>query len=311
MVSTATKVGQFTFANCLMNAAGVHCMTKEELAEVEASAAGSFVTKTGTLDARPGNPEPRYVNVPLGSINSMGLPNNGFEYYLDYVIELQKQPNTKNHFLSLVGLSPEETHTILKKVQDSDYEGLVELNLSCPNVPGKPQIAYDFETTTEILTEVFSYFTKPLGVKLPPYFDIVHFDQAAAVFNQFPLVFVNCVNSIGNGLYIEDESVVIKPKNGFGGIGGDYIKPTALANVHAFYQRLKPEIQIIGTGGVKSGRDAFEHILCGASMVQVGTALQKEGVAVFDRITKELKEIMEEKGYETLEDFRGKLHYID
>ena len=282
MVSTATKVGQFTFANCLMNAAGVHCMTKEELAEVEASAAGSFVTKTGTLEARPGNPEPRYVNVPLGSINSMGLPNNGFEYYLDYVIELQKQPNTKNHFLSLVGLSPEETHTILKKVQESDYEGLVELNLSCPNVPGKPQIAYDFETTTEILTEVFSYFTKPLGVKLPPYFDIVHFDQAAAVFNEFPLVFVNCVNSIGNGLYIEDESVVIKPKNGFG-----------------------------GTGGVKSGRDAFEHILCGASMVQVGTALQKEGVAVFDRITKELKEIMEEKGYETLEDFRGKLHYID
>ena len=311
MVSTATKVGQFTFDNCLMNAAGVHCMTKEELAEVEASAAGSFVTKTGTLEARPGNPEPRYVNVPLGSINSMGLPNNGFEYYLDYVIELQKQPNTKNHFLSLVGLSPEETHTILKKVQESDYEGLVELNLSCPNVPGKPQIAYDFETTTEILTEVFSYFTKPLGVKLPPYFDIVHFDQAAAVFNQFPLVFVNCVNSIGNGLYIEDESVVIKPKNGFGGIGGDYIKPTALANVHAFYQRLNPEIQIIGTGGVKSGRDAFEHILCGASMVQVGTALQKEGVAIFDRITKELKEIMEEKGYDTLEDFRGKLHYID
>ena len=33
MVSTATKVGQFTFSNCLMNAAGVHCMTKEELAE--------------------------------------------------------------------------------------------------------------------------------------------------------------------------------------------------------------------------------------------------------------------------------------
>ena len=56
MVSTATKVGQFTFSNCLMNAAGVHCMTKEELAEVEASAAGSFVTKTGTLEARPGNP---------------------------------------------------------------------------------------------------------------------------------------------------------------------------------------------------------------------------------------------------------------
>lgn len=311
MVSTATRIGDFQFDNCLMNAAGVFCMTREELEKVESSAAGSFVTKTATLEARAGNPEPRYVNTDLGSINSMGLPNNGLDYYLDYVIGEQNRVGSKPHVLSLVGMSPDETHTILKKVQASDYQGLVELNLSCPNVPGKPQIAYDFETTDTILKEVFSYYTKPLGIKLPPYFDIVHFDQAAAIFNKYPLVFVNCVNSIGNGLVIEDETVVIKPKNGFGGLGGDYIKPTALANVHAFYKRLNPSIQIIGTGGVKTGRDAFEHILCGASMVQLGTALQKEGTQAFDRITKELQAIMAEKGYETLEDFRGKLHYID
>ena len=311
MPSTATTIGNFAFDNCLMNAAGVCCMTRQELAEIEASAAGSFVTKTGTLEERQGNPEPRYSDTALGSINSMGLPNLGFQYYLDYVIELQDQPQSKNHFLSLVGLSPEETHIILKAVQASEYQGLVELNLSCPNVPGKPQIAYDFETTESILSEVFSYFTKPLGVKLPPYFDIVHFDQAAAVFNKYPLVFVNCINSIGNGLVIEDETVVIKPKNGFGGIGGDYVKPTALANVHAFYQRLNSSIQIIGTGGVKSGRDAFEHILCGASMVQIGTALHQEGPSIFERITNELKAIMIEKGYQSLEDFRGKLHYMN
>lgn len=310
MVSTATKIGSSTFDNCLMNAAGVYCMTREELLEIEASAAGSFVTKTGTLNARPGNPEPRYANTLLGSINSMGLPNHGYQYYLDFVTELQNNPDSKPHFLSLVGLSQDETHTILKAVEASDYKGLIELNLSCPNVPGKPQIAYDFETTEAILTEVFTYFTKPLGVKLPPYFDIVHFDQAAAVFNKFPLTFVNCINSIGNGLVIEDETVLIKPKNGFGGIGGDYVKPTALANVHAFYQRLNPSIQIIGTGGVKTGRDAFEHILCGASMVQIGTALHQEGPAIFERITSELKAIMQEKGYETLEDFRGKLNYL-
>ena len=108
----------------------------------------------------------------------------------------------------------------MKKVQESEFRGLTELNLSCPNVPGKPQIAYDFETTDRILAEVFAYFTKPLGIKLPPYFDIVHFDQAAAIFNKYPLKFVNCVNSIGNGLYIEDESVVIRPKNGLVGLVG-------------------------------------------------------------------------------------------
>ena len=311
MVSTKTSIGAFDFDNCLMNAAGVYCMTRKELEAIESSAAGSFVTKTGTLEARAGNPEPRYSNTDWGSINSMGLPNKGVDYYLDFVTELQEEGGHKNHFLSLVGMSPEETHTILKKVQDSDFKGLTELNLSCPNVPGKPQIAYDFDTTDRILSEVFAYFTKPLGIKLPPYFDIVHFDQAAAIFNKYPLKFVNCVNSIGNGLYIEDESVVIRPKNGFGGIGGEYIKPTALANVHAFYQRLNPEIQIVGTGGVLTGRDAFEHILCGASMVQIGTTLHKEGVGAFERITAELKAIMEEKGYQSLEDFRGKLHYID
>ena len=59
MVSTQTQIAGFSFDNCLMNAAGVVCMTIEEL----------------------GNPEPRYQDVPLGSINSMGLPNHGLDYY--------------------------------------------------------------------------------------------------------------------------------------------------------------------------------------------------------------------------------------
>lgn len=310
MPSLRTQIAGFSFDNCLMNAAGVACMTVEELEEVRQSAAGSFVTKTATLEARAGNPEPRYRDVPLGSINSMGLPNQGIDYYLDYLLSLQESQPEQTFFLSLVGMSPDETHTLLKKVQNSGFKGITELNLSCPNVPGKPQIAYDFETTERILGEAFSYFDKPLGIKLPPYFDIVHFDQAAEVFNRHPLKFVNCVNSIGNGMYIEDESVVIRPKNGFGGIGGEYIKPTALANVHAFYQRLNPSIQIIGTGGVYTGRDVFEHILCGASMVQIGTALHQQGVEVFERVSLGLKAIMAKKGYEKLEDFKGKLKYL-
>ena len=310
MPSLRTQIAGFSFDNCLMNAAGVACMTVEELEEVRQSAAGSFVTKTATLEARTGNPEPRYRDVPLGSINSMGLPNQGIDYYLDYLLSLQESQPERTFFLSLVGMSPDETHTLLKKVQNSGFKGITELNLSCPNVPGKPQIAYDFETTERILGEAFGYFDKPLGIKLPPYFDIVHFDQAAEVFNRHPLKFVNCVNSIGNGMYIEDESVVIRPKNGFGGIGGEYIKPTALANVHAFYQRLNPSIQIIGTGGVYTGRDVFEHILCGASMVQIGTALHQQGVEVFERVSLGLKAIMAKKGYEKLEDFKGKLKYL-
>ncbi len=179
-------------------------------------------------------------------------------------------------------------------------------------MPGKPQLAYDFEATYETLKEVFSIFSKPLGIKLPPYFDFAHFDQMADILNQFPLTYVNAINSVGNGLYIDTdkEAVVIKPKEGFGGIGGEYIKPTALANVRAFYTRLKPEIQIIGTGGIRTGQDAFEHLLCGASMLQIGTELHKEGPEIFSRITNELTQIMSEKGYASIDEFKGKLRTI-
>ncbi|HII4257529.1 TPA: dihydroorotate oxidase [Enterococcus faecium] len=313
-MSLETTFANHIFANPLMNASGVHCMTTQELDELAHSEAGAFITKSCTINERKGNPEPRYFDVPLGSINSMGLPNLGFSYYLEYALAYEKVQENQNQplFFSIAGMSVQENLEMLEKIEKSGFNGITELNLSCPNLPGKPQLAYDFEATYETLKEVFSIFSKPLGIKLPPYFDFAHFDQMADILNQFPLTYVNAINSVGNGLYIdtEQEAVVIKPKEGFGGIGGEYIKPTALANVRAFYTRLKPEIQIIGTGGIRTGQDAFEHLLCGASMLQIGTELHKEGPEIFSRIIKELTQIMSEKGYTSIDEFKGKLRTI-
>lgn len=313
-MSLETTFANHIFDNPLMNASGVHCMTTQELDELAHSEAGAFITKSCTINERKGNPEPRYFDVPLGSINSMGLPNLGFSYYLEYALAYEKVQENQNQplFFSIAGMSVQENLEMLEKIEKSGFNGITELNLSCPNVPGKPQLAYDFEATYETLKEVFSIFSKPLGIKLPPYLDFAHFDQMADILNQFPLTYVNAINSVGNGLYIdtEQEAVVIKPKEGFGGIGGEYIKPTALANVRAFYTRLKPEIQIIGTGGIRTGQDAFEHLLCGASMLQIGTELHKEGPEIFSRIIKELTQIMSEKGYTSIDEFKGKLRTI-
>ncbi|WP_077940916.1 dihydroorotate oxidase [Enterococcus faecium] len=313
-MSLETTFANHIFANPLMNASGVHCMTTQELDELAHSEAGAFIIKSCTINERKGNPEPRYFDVPLGSINSMGLPNLGFSYYLEYALAYEKVQENQNQplFFSIAGMSVQENLEMLEKIEKSGFNGITELNLSCPNVPGKPQLAYDFEATYETLKEVFSIFSKPLGIKLPPYFDFAHFDQMADILNKFPLTYVNAINSVGNGLYIdtEQEAVVIKPKEGFGGIGGEYIKPTALANVRAFYTRLKPEIQIIGTGGIRTGQDAFEHLLCGASMLQIGTELHKEGPEIFSRIIKELTQIMSEKGYTSIDEFKGKLRTI-
>jgi len=302
----STQIKEFTFQNCLMNASGALCMTEKELSALLDSNSGSLVTKSCTMNYREGNESPRYFETELGSINSMGLPNLGIEFYMKYSIENQSE---KPIFLSIAGLSLEENILMLEKIQDSSFIGLVELNLSCPNIAGKPQTGYDFERTNEVLEKVFSFYKKPLGVKLPPYFDEIHFNEMASILNKFPLYFVTCINSVGNGLYIdfETESVVIKPKNGFGGIGGKYVKPVALANVRKFYTLLNKDISIIGCGGIENGQDAFEHILCGASMLQIGTQLMKEGVSVFDRIHTELQDIMIHKNYNSIADFKGKL----
>ena len=49
MVSTKTQIAGFEFDNCLMNAAGVACMTTEELEEVKNSAAGTFCDQDSDL----------------------------------------------------------------------------------------------------------------------------------------------------------------------------------------------------------------------------------------------------------------------
>jgi dihydroorotate dehydrogenase (fumarate) len=131
----------------------------------------------------------------------------------------------------------------------------------------------------------------------------------AEVIGRCEVDFLTLINSVGNGLVVDPgtETVVIKPKGGFGGLGGAIIKPVALANVRAFWKLLEGRIPIIGTGGVTTGVDAFEHLLCGASAVQVGTVLVEEGLAVFKRLESELAARLEKKGYKSVEDCRGRL----
>jgi dihydroorotate dehydrogenase (fumarate) len=92
-------------------------------------------------------------------------------------------------------------------------------------------------------------------------------------------------------------------------LGGQYIKPVALANLFSFHEKLKDHMPLVGVGGISTGWDAFEHVLCGASLVQIGSALQREGLSVFERLNRELTDILHHKKYRSLEECRGKLQF--
>ena len=284
------------FPACMMNAAGALCVTREELEALGRSRAGAIVTKSMTLESRQGNPEPRYHGFPGGSINSMGLPNLGYRAYAELIPRLKQFG--KPVIASVAGLCEDDFITIAETINASKPD-LVEVNLSCPNIPGKPQIGYDLEASERLMKRVKKVITVPMGVKLPPYFDPAHHEQTARVIERAGVDFLSLINSVGNGLVVdpERETAVIKPKGGFGGLGGSIIKPVALANVRAFWKLFNGRLPIIGTGGVVSGTDVFEHLLCGATAVQIGTVLVEEGLGVFDRLQKELAAVLEKKGY--------------
>ena len=302
----STTIAGVRFPTCVMNAAGARCVTREELEALGRSGSGAIVTKSMTLEPRAGNPEPRYHAFPTGSINSMGLPNLGYRAYADLIPDLRQFG--KPVVASVAGLCEDDFVAIATVINQSQPD-LVEINLSCPNIPGKPQIGYDAEASVRLLRKVRRVITVPMGVKLPPYFDPVHQQEMAKALDGLGIDFLSLINSVGNGLVVdpERECPVIKPKGGFGGLGGPLIKPVALANVRAFWKLFGGRMPIIGTGGVATGTDVFEHLLCGASAVQVGTVLVEEGLGVFERLGSELAELLHRKGHPSPLACRGAL----
>lgn len=311
MTDISTSIGNIKLETCVFNASGPADETLKQLEIIAASKSSAITMKSCTLEPREGNPTPRYVNLEDGSINSMGLPNLGYKSYIKFS-RILKDKYTKPVVASISGMTTDDNIKIFKAFNDSPVD-LIEFNPGSPNTIGKPIVGYDVKAMDRLLKAVSRVSQKPLGIKLPAYFDLVHFDEIAAVIKKYPVKFITCVNSIGNGLAIDakTEKTVIKPKGGLGGIGGKYIKYTALANVRRFYEIFNGKIQIIGVGGVYSGTDAFEFILAGASAVQIGTAYLQKGPKIFERVQMELAKIMKSKNYTNLKDFQGKLKLIN
>jgi dihydroorotate dehydrogenase (fumarate) len=322
VVKSSTSVDLFEniFENCLMNASGVYCRLGKEINELILSDCGGIISKSCSINKRNGNPEPRYYENNMGTLNSMGLPNEGYEFYMDKIGKFNKP-----YVISVAGNYLLNEFTILreinKKMLIKKSKIMVEINVSCPNISGKEQLAYNFPDLDFFLSLLlnthnnhYKFSNLIIGLKLPPYFDPVHFQRLYNVISKYTCIikFLTAINSVGNALIVDykTEKTAIKPKKGLGGLGGSYIKPIALSNIWQLYNLFGDSMIIIGCGGITSGKDVFEHILCGASICQIGSQIMLEGPGCFRRINDELLEIMREKNYSTLSDFQGKLKVL-
>ena len=284
----------------IMNAAGVFDTTKDELFLLnKATNISVIVSKSCTYESRIGNEHPRYHHDSNCSVNSTGLANKGYKFYNKISSKLSKP-----YMVSVASLDKiDKMKEIVDTLATNPLILGIEINLSCPNIVGKSQPAYDFTLLDDYLKILTTDLSKPWGIKLPPYFDNQHFKQAATILKKYSPHFITCVNSIPLALHIDPitESYSIKPNYGRGGLGGTSIRQISLSNVQTFRQLMPESTTIIGCGGITSGLDLFEHILAGANLVQIGTQLIRETPnKATTRIISELVELLTTKDYKTL-----------
>ena len=220
--------------------------------------------------------------------------------------------------VSLMVESKKETwQDIVKRTIDTGCDG-IELNYGCPHGMSERgmgaavgQVPEYCEMITEWVTEVS---TIPVLVKLTPNVtDIVYPARAAKKANADGLSLINTINSI---IGIDLDTLEIKPsvagKGGHGGYAGPAVKPIALHMVSQVARDLEVNLPISGIGGINNWKDALEFILLGASSVQVCTAVMHHGFRIVEDMIDGLSNWMDEKGFKTLDEVRGKsLHRID
>jgi dihydroorotate dehydrogenase (fumarate) len=243
------------------------------------------------------------------SLNTLGYSPIPLAQTLEHIRILYEEDNggrkDKPFIVSVTGTPDEllECYRAMLKAQESIGMPLyMEVNLSCPNITGKPPPAYNHDSLLEYLTALYSASksdtTKiPIGIKTPPYTNPENFSivkAALSSFDEAPISFITATNTLGSCLLLDD---VLAPalnsadELGIGGLAGTPLHPLALGNVRLLRRMLDSEerlrgIVVIGIGGVsdKAGFNRMKSV--GAEIVGVGTALGRKGVEVFGQITK-------------------------
>lgn len=300
-----TQILSVDFEHPVMNAAGT-CKNLEgdhNVRELSRSAASAIVVGSITWNERPGNTGNVYCfDTERGfSLNSLGLPNRGAEYYRQNLPEMVRVAHDagKPLIVSVAGFTPEE-YADLCEIAFLAWVDLIEVNLGCPNVWANGQqkriVSFAPEMVGEILSKIQGKVGPhaSVGIKVSPFSDPWALREIAAIVAKSPLVkFVTTTNTFPNAWAFNPDSRINEPTItvGFAGFAGPAMKAIGLGQVKQWREALPKEIRVIGVGGVASCQDVLDYRKAGADAVQVATAFLQEGPKVFSRILTELTEI--------------------
>jgi len=257
-----------------------------------------------------GNPKPRVFRLveDQALINRLGFNNLGSENVNSRIksnmpegllgINVGPNKDTKNRLNDyLIGLRT--FHDI------ADY---ITINISSPNTENlrnfHDEVKFD-ELMSSLEKEKIKLKSKtPIVVKISP--DIS--DNQVNLISEILLRYKVSAVIVSNTTEDNRENLQNISRHQKGGLSGKPLEEKSNKLIAKFYNLLKGKTQIIGVGGVDSGKSAYNKFLAGANYVQLYTGMVFQGPNIVGKIKKELKELLINDGVTNFKEIIGKKH---
>lgn len=301
-VDLSARLGFITLKNPVIPASGTFGYGEEFQSFFPLDRLGAFVMKGVYREPRPGNPPPRLHETAAGLLNSIGLAGPGAEGLIPVIRRVAAQTATPI-IVNVCGADDDEYLEVARLFDSMPEVAILEINISCPNVrAGGACPAQDKDHTYRLVKRLRDNTHKPLMVKLSP--NTHNVPAVAAAAEQAGAHSLSLINTyVGLAVDLKRRKPIFK--NIVAGLSGPAIKPLALKHVWDVARAVN--IPVIGIGGIMTGADVLEFILCGASAVQTGTVNMIEPNASL-RIIDELEQTMKILDIPDLNAIKGKLN---
>lgn len=304
MVDTRVTLSGRTLDNPVIPASGTFGYGKEFATYYDINMLGTFSFKGTTLEPRLGNAQPRIAETPCGMLNAVGLQNPGAAHVIAHELPEMKAYFHKMVIANISGFSLDEYVEVARMMDAQAQVGLLEINISCPNVHGGGMaFGTNAQSAAAVTRAVKDAVKKPVYVKLSPNVtDIADIARACRDAGADGLSLINTL--LGMRISLKTRKPLLA--NGTGGLSGPAVFPVAVRMVYDAYKATG--LPIMGMGGVQTASDVLEMMLAGATAVQVGAANLTNPYACKE-IIEDLPREMEKHGITKLSDIIGGAHH--
>nr|CAD7201866.1 unnamed protein product [Timema douglasi] len=187
----------------------------------------------------------------------------------------------------------------------------MELNLSCPHGMKEKGLGLACGQNPEMVYNISKWVKKavkiPVFIKLTP--NITDITSIAEAAYKGGADGVSAINTVQGLMEVKANSIpwpaVGKQKSTtYGGVSGNATRPVGLYAVSAIAKKFK-DFPILGIGGIDSAETSLQFLQCGASAVQIGSAIQNQDFTLIEDYITGLKALLYIESLKELENWDG------